>query len=125
MIDAWLSDWLHWLGGEPCFRIYGKGRREKKWRTIDVFATWRRNHDSPLPLFRGTCITWTSKVIVVGWDFAKELLDEQRLDPAARDYPVAVAGSRLHDPFKRHTAGEDLFASASEVMAHECGHTWQ
>src|SRR5262249_15111739 len=71
MINEFLSTWLHWLGGTPCFRIYGRGRRERDWRIISVYATHRRNADSRWPLWRGTCITWTSEVIVVGWDFAE------------------------------------------------------
>jgi hypothetical protein len=115
------------FGGVPCFRVYGKSRRERDWRVVDVFATHRRNLDSrwPAPLFRGTCITWTSAVISVGWDFALEVMREQVGEPASRDRPVAVIGGRVGDHFRRHAAGGDPFVSASEVLAHECGHTWQ
>jgi hypothetical protein len=125
MIDDWLSAWLHYLGGRPCFRIYGKGRREARWRVVSVYATHRRDADSCWPLCRGTCITWTSEVIVVGWDFAEGVLREQAAAPASRTHPVAVAGGRLNDLLRRATAGVPDFASASEVLAHECGHTWQ
>jgi hypothetical protein len=125
MLDDWLTDWLRWLGGTPDFRIYGKGRREGAWRTIDVYATPRRNRDSRWPLWRGTCITWTSEVIVVGWDFAEELLREQAAAPASRRRPVAVAGGRISDTRRRAAVGVRHGAGASEVLAHECGHTWQ
>lgn len=76
-------------------------------------------------MFRGTCITWTSGIIAVGWDFAENLLREQMAEPASRDHPVEVAGGRLHDLRRRTDANALPWASASEVMAHEIGHTWQ
>jgi hypothetical protein len=125
MVNELLSAWLHWLGGTPCFRVYGKGRREADWRAVSVYATHRRNLDSRWPLWRGTCITWTAEVIVVGWDFAEDLLREQIDEPASRSRPVAVAGGRINDLFRRAAAGAPHFATASEVLAHEIGHTWQ
>jgi hypothetical protein len=125
MLDELLSSWLHYLGGRPCFRIYGKSRREPRWRVISVYASHRRNADSRWPLWRGTCTTWTSEVIVVGWDFATCVLDEQAEEPASRANPVAVAGGRIADFDRRAAAGFPWNASASEVLAHECGHTWQ
>jgi hypothetical protein len=115
------------LFGRPCFRIHGKGRRERHWRSIDVYASRRRDQDSPWPpyFFRGTCITWTRSVIAVGWDFALEVLREQASEPASREQPVAVAGGRLRDVRRRTLAAGEAFASASEILAHECGHTWQ
>src|SRR5262245_55793104 len=125
MVNDLLSAWLHWLGGTPCFRVHGKGRRERRWRVVSVYATHRRDLDSRWPLWRGTCITWTAEVIVVGWDFAELLLREQTVAPASRWFPVAVAGGRLNDPKRRAAAGGTSFASAGEVLAHEIGHTWQ
>lgn len=125
MIDDCFSMWLRLLGGEPCFRIQGKAKRERGWRTIGVYATARRNAESRWPLWRGTCITWTSEVIVIGWDFAAEFLSEQMDNPASREHPVEVAGGRINDLFRRAAAGVPNFASCSEVLAHECGHTWQ
>jgi hypothetical protein len=94
---------------------------------IDVFASYRRDSRSGWPrlLWRGTCITWTDAVIAVGWDFAEEVLREQVRDPASRERPVEVVGGRIRDDARRATAGGPLFASASEVLAHECGHTAQ
>jgi glutathione S-transferase len=43
MVDALLTHWLRWLGGTPCFRVYGKARPEVDWRVIDVYATHRRD----------------------------------------------------------------------------------
>ncbi len=125
MVNITLSWWLRWLGGRPCFRIYGKGRREPAWRIIDVYATHRRNLGSRWPLCSGTCITWTANVIAVGWDFAEMLLNEQKAAPASRDLPVEVASGRLRDASRREAAGAVSFHTASEVLAHECGHTWQ
>lgn len=127
MVDRLFSAWLRWLGGGPCFRIYGRSRREADWRTIDILATHRRNQDSrwPAPFFRGTCITWTSQVIVVGWDFAETVLREQAANPASRDRPVEVAGGRIGDWRRRVAAGASSQVSDSEVLAHECGHTGQ
>lgn len=118
---------LRRLGGPPCFQIYGKSQREAAWRIIDIHATHRRDMNSRWPrfLFRGTCITWTAGVIAVGWDFAEEVLREQMCEPASRENPVEVAGGRLHDAFRRDAAGASPFPSASEILAHECGHTWQ
>src|SRR5262249_19793836 len=41
------------------------------------------------------------------------------------DHPVDVAGGRIRDLLRRAAAGTSNFATASEVLAHECGHTWQ
>src|SRR5207249_3176065 len=90
-----------------------------------VYATRRRDADSRWRLWRGTCITYSSDVIVVGRDFAREVLHEQAEVPASRKNPLAVAGGRLNDLLRRSAAGRPDFASASEVLAHECGHTWQ
>jgi hypothetical protein len=111
------------FAGPPCFQVYGKGSYERNWRIIHIFATDLRNFESRWPLFRGTCITWTSSIIAVGWDFAGQLLREQVAVPASRDFPVVVAGGRLHDPMRR--PARCGFASAGEIMAHECGHTAQ
>jgi hypothetical protein len=120
MVHDLASAWLRFLGGKPCFRIYGKAKSESAWRVIDVFATHRRDMLSRWPLWRGTCITWTSSVIAVGWDFAEALLFEQSREPASRDHPVEVLGGRLRS---RRAAGEHI--TAGEIMAHECGHTAQ
>lgn len=125
MVNTLLTGWLRRLGGMPCFQIHGKARIEPDWRTIDVFATSRRNLESRWPLWGGTCITWTDRVVVVGWDFAEQVLREQRVTPASRDLPVEVAGGRIRDGSRRASAGGVSFASASEVLAHECGHTYQ
>jgi hypothetical protein len=113
--------------GVPCFRVYGKARPESDWREVNVFATHRRDVISrwPAPLFRGTCITWTSAVIAVGWDFAETVLREQAAEPASRERPISVAGGRIRDPRRRQAAGAVSFVTASEILAHECGHTWQ
>jgi hypothetical protein len=115
------------LLGRPAFRVYGKGRREKDWREVTVYATHRRDQDSPWPrrLFAGTCITWAASVVAVGWDFAEEVLREQVAEPASRERPVTVAGGRTRDLERRVAAGATPWASASEILAHECGHTAQ
>jgi hypothetical protein len=125
MPNDWLTDWLRWLGGVPSFQIYGKSRREQSWRIIDVYATPRRNVEAPLPLWAGTCVTWTNELISIGWDFARHVLVEQAEAPATRERPVVVAGGRIRDLARRQNAGATSFATASEIMAHECGHTWQ
>src|SRR4051794_35276946 len=109
----------------PCFRIYGKARSERAWRIIDVHAIRRRNLTSRWPLLGGSCTTWTSQIIAVGWDFAEWVLREQAYAPASRDNPVVVAGGRLRNLARRAAAGAPSFPSASEVLAHECGHTRQ
>ena len=111
--------------GRPAFRIHGRARAEADWRVIDVFATHRRDRDSRWPGFRATCITWTASVIAVGWDFAEDLLREQMAEPASRERPVGVIGGRLNDPARRMSAGGEPWPSASEILAHECGHTRQ
>ena len=125
MWNDFLTRWLQGLGGTPCFRIYGKARVESHWRVLNVYATRRRNAGSRLPLWRATCITWTDRVIAVGWDFAERLVAEQTAAPASRHCPVEVAGGRIRDPQRRFASGASEEASASEVLAHECGHTWQ
>ena len=124
-MSSLLTSWLRWLGGTPCFRIYGKARPEADWRLIDIYARHRRDTDSRWPLWRGTCITWTAEVIVVGWDYAESVLREQAECPASREHPVEVAGGRIRDPGRRAAAGAPSIVTASEVLAHECGHTWQ
>jgi len=125
MVDRLLSWWLRRLGGTPCLQVYGKSRREAGWRVIQVYATTRRNYGSRWPLWSGTCITWASEVVVVGWDFAEEFLREQMARPASREHPIEVAGGRLGDWRRRVAAGAGEACSRSEVMAHECGHTAQ
>jgi hypothetical protein len=120
-----LDPLLHWFGGTPCFRVYGKGRREAEWRVISVYATRRRDVDSRWPLWGGACTTWAADIIAVGLDFARQVLREQLAEPASRWRPVAVAGGRLGDGTRRAAAGVFHGPSCSEVMAHECGHTWQ
>jgi hypothetical protein len=120
-----LSRWLAGQGGTPCFQIYGKARAETQWRVLDVYATSRRNANSRWPLWRATCIAWTDRLIAVGWDSAANVVAEQRLAPASQQCPVTVAGGRIRDPRRRLACGADQCASASEVLAHECGHTWQ
>jgi hypothetical protein len=113
------------LSGPPVFQVYGRGLREADWHVLDVYASHRRDRAGRLPLWRGTCITWTSRVIAVGWDFAAMLLAEQAREPASRDRPVVVAGGRLRDWRPRVAAGASSQPSASEVLAHEIGHTAQ
>jgi hypothetical protein len=127
MFQSLATGWLRWIGGRPAFRVYGKARRERDWRVLDVFASRRRNLDSRWPAFlwRGTSIAWTSSVIAVGWDLAEELVREQAAAPASRAQPLEVAGGRLRDLPRRREAGGPVFAGAGEVLAHEIGHTWQ
>jgi hypothetical protein len=125
MVNQLVSWWLRRIGGQPCFEVHGKSKLESNWRIIRVFATHRRNDDSRWPLWRGTCITWSSDVVVVGWDFALRVLREQSEEPASRDRPVEVAGGRLSDWSRRLAAGASSQCSASEVLAHEIGHTFQ
>jgi hypothetical protein len=120
--------WFRWLGGKPCFSVHAKGRREGAWRTVDVFATHRRDMKSrwPAPFWPGTCIAWTAKVIAVGWDFAEGVLREQALAPASREHPVEVRSGRLNDRSRREAAGVRAgIVTSSEILAHECGHTAQ
>jgi hypothetical protein len=113
------------LRNPPAFRIYGKGKGESSWRVIEVYASGRRNFHNGWPLICGTCITWSSRVINVGWDFAENILREQIAAPASREAPVEVGGGCLRLVELRKLAGVPDCASASEVMAHECGHTCQ
>jgi hypothetical protein len=126
MFNALTSTALRLLG-RPAFRINGKARPESSWRIIEVHATHARDSDSRWPrfLFRGTCITWTSSIIAVGWDFAAEVLREQAFAPASRDNPVEVLGGRLRNLKRRVAVAACPWASACEILAHECGHTWQ
>ncbi len=127
MFNKLATAWFRTVGGTPAFRIHGKARHETSWRLIDVFASHRRSQTSRWPgrFFRGTCITWTAQVIAVGWDFAEEVLREQLEEPASRDSPVEVVGGRLRNSHVRAAAGGMPWASVSEVLAHECGHTAQ
>ncbi len=120
-----LTHCIRRLSAAPAFRIYGKTRREAEWRALDVFATHRRDADSRWPLWRNHCITWTAEVIAVGWDFALEVLQEQTAEPASRDNPVEVRGGRVRDLDRRTAAGAEPWATASEILAHEVGHTGQ
>lgn len=90
-----------------------------------MFATHRRDLASRWPLWGGACTTWTDCVIAVGWEFAEQALLEQQAEPASREYPLVVAGGRIRVVKRRLAAGGQSLASASEVLAHECGHTYQ
>jgi len=125
MLPELLDPLLHWFGGNPCFRVYGKGRRESEWRVVSVYASHRRDVFSGMPLWSGACTTWAADIIAVGWDFALGLLREQRTEPVSRDHPAAVIGGRLRDNSRRAAAGATRGATYCEIMAHECGHTWQ
>lgn len=125
MLNDWLTDWLKYLAREPCFQVHGKSIYESTWRVIHVHAISRRDRSSRWPLWRGTCITWTSSVIAVGLDFAHSLLHEQAEQPNSREFPLTVQGGRLLDRNRRARAGASIMPSAGEVMAHEIGHTWQ
>lgn len=125
MLNKLVSDWVRWWGKEPCFRIHGKCRREVQWREIDVYASHQRDLDGRFPLWRGTCITWSSEVIAVGWDFAAGVFREQAREPASRQHAVEVAGGRLHHLKERCAAGAPSVPTHSEILAHECGHTGQ
>jgi hypothetical protein len=111
--------------GPPAFRAYGRAGYEADWHVIDVFATHRRDLTSRWPLWGGTCIAWSAHVVAVGWDFAEMVVREQAREPASRDRPVVVAGGRLRDWRPRCAAGASSQPSASEVLAHEFGHTGQ
>jgi hypothetical protein len=122
MLNELWTDWLRYWGGPPCFRIYGKTRPESQWRIIEIHATSRRNLGSGWPLWDGTCVTWSSQIISVGWDFAESVLQEQSECPASRQHPVEVTGGRIRDQSGRKRT---KILPASEILAHECGHTWQ
>jgi len=127
MYNKIASAWLCSLGGRPAYQIWGRARPEKRWRRIHVFASHRRNWDSrwPAPLFRGTAITWTSHVIAVGWDLAIQVYREQLLKPASPNHPQIVLSGRLNDQRRRLSQGFSPMPTASEIIAHECGHTRQ
>jgi hypothetical protein len=61
-------------------------------------------------------MTWSRSLIASGWDFAESVLREQSIAPATRDHPVEMPHGRLH---------RGRIPTASEVLAHECGHTGQ
>jgi hypothetical protein len=125
MLHEWVSSFYRLARGTPAFRVYGKGRSEPDYSVIDIYATSLRDFGSGVPLMEGSCITWTSSLISVGWEFAAELLREQITSPASRQFPVGVLGTRLNDPFRRHAVSASPWPSHSEILAHECGHTAQ
>jgi hypothetical protein len=114
---------LRTISGLPAFRIYGKARPESDWRVIDVFASLRRNVESRWPILGGTCITWSASFIAVGRDFAECVLREQIASPASRESPIEVVSGRLRRG--RAADAKPSFPFASEILAHECGHTYQ
>ena len=120
-----LNPFLHWLGGAPCFRVHARGKCEPHWRIVSVYAHNRRDVDSRWPILAGALTTWAVDVISVGWDFAAELLAEQMEEPTSRFNPIAVIGGSLRDLKRRRGADGGANPTCSEVMAHECGHTWQ
>ncbi|HEX4591367.1 MAG TPA: hypothetical protein VH120_15640 [Gemmataceae bacterium] len=121
MLHDAVSAALRLVGGRPCFRIYGRASYEPQWHVIDVIASHRRDLTSRWPHMGGTCITWTAGVIAVGWDFAEFVLREQSRERASQEYPLAVRGGRL----RAGRLGKLGPPTASEVLAHECGHTGQ
>jgi hypothetical protein len=125
MFDALFTRCWRSIATGPCLQIYGKAKHELAWRSIDVFATRRRDLDGAWPLLGGACTTWSSQVIAVGWDFARLFLAEQQANPVSRELPLEVSGGRLRDATRRHRCRAPSIPSASEIMAHECGHTGQ
>lgn len=125
MTDRFLSWWLGLHGYVPCLEVFGKGRAEKGWRLIRIFGGKRRNRDSRWPLVAGTCTTWSSTAIAVGWDFAVELLAEHERRAVTTMSPVEVGAGRLRDQARRREHDLSTFCTAAEIMAHECGHTAQ
>jgi hypothetical protein len=125
MLDDAVSDAFSALVRPPAFRVYGRGKREHSWHIVNVLVTQRRNRNSRWPLWRGRCITWTSSIISVGADFGQRFLDEQACDPATCLRPAMVSGGRMRDANRRMMAGAREWCTATEVLAHECGHTWQ
>lgn len=121
LVTAGFRTW----SGSPAFSAYGRADYEAEWHVIDVYATRRRDFASRWPLMGGTCICWSAHVVAVGWDFAELVLREQSLEPASQDRPVVVAGGRLRDWRARCAAGASSQPSASEVLAHEFGHSGQ
>jgi hypothetical protein len=121
-----LASGLFRVAGSCCFRIYGKGRSETEWRVIEVHATHRRDLDSRwfAPFWRGTLVTWTSSIIALGWDAAERILFEQCEQPASRAHPLEVPGGRVNSDL-RPPGVSRRSATLSEILAHECGHTWQ
>lgn len=105
--------------GPPAFRAYGRASYEAGWHVIDVFAARRRDVTSRWPFWGGSCICWSAHVVAVGWDFAELLYREQACSPASREQPVVVAGGRLR------FAERERPPSASEILAHEFGHSAQ
>ena len=118
---------LRRFGAAPALQVYGRGARERDWHVIDIVATHRRNADSqwPPPFFPGVCITWTANVIAVGWDFAERLICEQVEWPRSREHPLMIPGGRLRDRERRLDAGGPPYCDATEIIAHEIGHTAQ
>jgi hypothetical protein len=125
MFDRALTRLLRRFGAQSCLRIYAKSKSEADWRIVDLVALERRNHRSGWPFFQGSCTTWTSSVIGVGWEFARAFFDEQVVRPASREHPIEVAGGRLRIASNRLAARATPYPTFSEVVAHECGHTAQ
>jgi hypothetical protein len=125
MFDRAFTGFLRRYGAQPCLRIYAKGKAEPDWRVVDLVALERRNHRSGWPFFQGSCTTWSSSVIGVGWEFALAFFEEQVARPASREHPIEVSGGRLRIASRRRKALASPYPSFSEVVAHECGHTAQ
>ncbi len=123
MLSAWIRSW----SGPPAFQVFGKTRRERNWRVIDVYATPRRDLMSGWPFWRGTCTCWSADLIAVGCDFARAALRCKHTWLASRERPIAVfTGSfRNQRAEDRLAAGLPAGATHAEVLAHEIGHTGQ
>lgn len=120
-----LAELMRWWSGPPAFRVYGKARAEKDWRIIDVYASARRNGDSRWPVWRGACTCWSAGLIGVGWDFARDLLDDSATWTISRERPRTVAAGCLSDTRRRSEAGAPACPTEAEILAHEIGHTAQ
>ncbi|MBX7103522.1 MAG: hypothetical protein K1X57_05550 [Gemmataceae bacterium] len=125
MSHAAASAFLHLMGGVVAFRIRGRGEGETGWTPIDVFANDRRNAASRWPLWRNHCITLTASAVAVGWDFARDVIEEEAQEPTTPVRPVRVTGGRLGDIDRRYRSGGQPWCSCAEILAHECGHTAQ
>ncbi len=125
MTDEWFTACHKQICKEPAFLIYGKAKQEKSWRILRVHCSKIRNDQGGWPLIKNTLITWTSEVVAMGWDFALGILEEQAIQPASRENPIVVNAGRYRMPKVREKAGFSPDPSYSEILAHECGHSYQ
>ena len=113
MFNELATGWFRWLGGPPCFRIYGKARQERRWRVIDVHASQRRDYSG-----RSTTKSKYDTRTEFERDYDRAIFSTpvRRLQDKAQVFPlepVDAVRTRLTHSLELSTVSRDLAGQAA------------